>query len=47
MSILLLLQAVERTTSVWWCIVVLGLIFTVAFVVTYMLYRHFTKTYHE
>lgn len=47
MNVLLLQQVAERSTSSWWGIVVPALIFAIAFSVTLLLYRHFTKTHHE
>ncbi len=41
MIVLLLLQAIERSTNAWLGIVVPALIFLVAFGVTMLLYRHF------
>ena len=47
MNVLLLLQVVERASSSWWGIVVPALIFGIAFSVTLLLYRHFSRTHHE
>ena len=47
MNLLLLQQVAERATSSWVGIVVPGLIFIIAFSVTLMLYRHFSKTHHD
>lgn len=43
MTPLLLQQVAERPDSIWWGILVPGLIFAIAFMVTLMLYRHFSK----
>ena len=47
MIILLLQQAAERSENPWLGIVVPALIFLVAFGVTLMLYRHFSKAGEE
>ncbi len=46
MNLLLLQQVAERSTNAWVGIVVPGLIFIIAFSVTLLLYRHFSKTHH-
>jgi len=46
MNVLLLQQVAERSTNTWVGIVVPGLIFIIAFSVTLLLYRHFSKTHH-
>ena len=46
MTVLLLQQVAERAESPWWGIVVPALIFAIAFSVTLLLYRHFSKTHH-
>ena len=46
MTILLVQQAAERADNAWLGIVVPALIFIVAFAVTLMLYRHFSKEHH-
>lgn len=43
MIVLLLQQAAQRAESPWWGILVPALIFIIAFGVTLMLYRHFSK----
>ena len=46
MIALLVQQAAERATSPLWGILVPALIFIIAFAVTLMLYRHFSKEHH-
>ena len=46
MIALLLQQAAERSDNIWLGIVVPALIFIIAFGVTLMLYRHFSKEHH-
>lgn len=46
MIALLLQEAAQRPDSPWWGILVPALIFIIAFGVTLMLYRHFSKEQH-
>ncbi len=46
MTLLVLLQAVERPISVWG-VVVPAFVLITSFIVTWMLYRHFSKPHEK